>query len=97
MKVLPQKNRRRFDLPPDAEKYLVWYGFLKRLPTTIFWLSLGYIGSFLALMLVMGLSGADPDGVWLGLFYLGKKMFIIALFLFFAAWISRKTWSESNS
>jgi hypothetical protein len=89
MKVLQQKNRRRFDLPPEAEKHLVWYGFLKRLPTTIFWLSLGYIAGFALLMLGMMISDADPAGVWLGLFYLGKKIFIISIFLFFAGWISR--------
>lgn len=89
MNTLRQKGRRRFDLPPEAEKHLVWYGFLKRLPTTIFWLSLAYVTGFLLLTLVMGISEADPAGAWLGLYYLGKKIFVIALFLLFAGWLSR--------
>jgi hypothetical protein len=82
-------DRRRFDLPPEAETYLVWYGFLKRLPTTIFWLSLGYVAGFMLLNLGLWLSGGELAGGWLGLYYLGKKVLVIALFLLVAGGLSR--------
>lgn len=90
MPALFQKGHRRFDLPPDAEKHLVWYGFLKRLPTTIFWASLGYIAGFVLLTLALGMTGADPVGAWLGLYFLGGMLFVAALFLLFAGWRMRR-------
>ena len=35
MKQTERQQRRLFELPPGSEQNLVWYGFLKRLPTTI--------------------------------------------------------------
>jgi hypothetical protein len=35
MKQTKQRQRRLFELPLGSEQHLVWYGFLKRLPTTI--------------------------------------------------------------
>ncbi len=64
----PRDGRQRFNLPPDAERYLLWYGFIKRPPTTLFWLSLGYMASFAFLTLVLWTGGIDPAGVWLGLY-----------------------------
>jgi hypothetical protein len=90
MNTLPPQGRRRFDLPPDAEKYLAWYGFLKRLPTTIFWLSLGYVVGFAALTILLGMIHAAPSGMWLGLYVLGGMLFVVALYLVFAGWIRRR-------
>ena len=90
MKVPQQKGRRRFDLPPDAEKSLVWYGFIKRLPTTIFWLSLAYVVGFLLLNLGLLIAEADPAGRRMWLYYKGKLLFVVALFLLFAGWMSRR-------
>ena len=80
MKDSPQKGSRRFDLPPEAEKYMPWYGFIQRLPTTILWLSLGYAAGFALLTLALVMSGADLTGVRLGLYYLGVMIFVVALF-----------------
>ncbi len=90
MKEPPHEGRRRFELPPDAERYLLWYGFIKRLPTTIFWLSLVYVAGFTLLTLILWIGEIDPTGVWLGLYYLGGMIFVAALFLFFAGWQRRR-------
>jgi len=91
MNTLPPQGRRRFDLPPDAEKYLAWYGFLKRLPTTIFWLSLGYMLVFFMVTVGLGLTGGVPAGLWKAVYYLGGVVFLVSLFLFLADWISRQS------
>ena len=90
MKDLRQKGRKRFDLPPSAEKYLLWYGFIKRLPTTIFWVSLGYLAGFVLLTLVLWIWEADLTGVWPRGYYLGAIVFVAAAFLFRAGWQMRR-------
>jgi hypothetical protein len=84
------ERERRFDLPPEAEKYLMWYGFLKHLPTTIFWVSLGYVVGFAALTILLGMTQAVPTGIWLEAYVLGGMLFVAALYLFFAGWLSRR-------
>ncbi|CAE6740607.1 hypothetical protein [Nitrospira defluvii] len=91
MSPAPPQGRRRFDLPPDAEKYLTWYGFLKRLPTTIFRLSLSYMLAFVMLTVGLELTGGVRAGLWKALYYLGGVVFLVSLFLFFAGWISRRS------
>ncbi len=89
MKQTEQQQRRVFELPPGSEQHLVWYGFLKRLPTTIFWLSLGYVVAFSALSILLGMIHAAPSGMWLGLYVLGGMLFVVALYLVFAGWLRR--------
>jgi hypothetical protein len=90
MKQTEQPQRRLFELPPGSEQHLVWYGFLKRLPTTIFRLSLGYTVGFAALTILLGMTHAAPSGIWLGLYVLGGMLFVVALYLMFAGWIRRQ-------
>ncbi len=85
-----QHQRRLFELPPGSEQHLVWYAFLKRLPTTIFCLSLGYVVGFAALSILLGMVHAAPSGMWLGLYVLGGMLFVVALYLVFAGWIRRR-------
>ena len=76
----PHDERRQpFDLPPEAEKHLVWYGFIKRLPTTIFWLSLWYALGFILLTLGFWIEKKDLTGKWLWLYYVGGMDFIAGL------------------
>jgi hypothetical protein len=91
MNPVPPQGRRRFDLPPDAEKYLAWYGFLKRLPTTIFWLSLSYMLAFVMLTVGLEMTGGVPAGLWKAVYSLGGVVFLVSLFLFLASWISRRS------
>jgi len=90
MKQTERQQRRLFELPPGSEQHLVWYGFLKRLPTTIFWLSLGYTVGFAALTILLAIIRAAPSGIWLELYVLGGMLFLVALYLVFAGWISRQ-------
>ncbi len=75
-------------MPSSAKDYLAWYPFISRLPTTIFWLSLAYSLSFSVLTLVV-LLGLNLAGVWLGLYYAGFALFVVAVYLGFAGWIAR--------
>lgn len=76
----------RFELPPDAEKHLVWYPFIKRLPTTIFWLSVTYILGFVLLNIGLWIKNIHPTGWSLWLYYLRSMGFGAALILCLTGW-----------
>lgn len=77
------------DIPPGAERWLVWCGFIKRLPTTIFYVSLTYCVCFAAVTVLLALAGAEPKGAWLRVCYLGLAAFVPAMYLAMAGWLSR--------
>ena len=83
-----RQTAKNGELPSIAKDYLLWYPFISRMPTTIFWLSLAYALSFSVLTLFV-LLGLDLAGVWLGLYYVGLAVFVAAGYLGFAGWIAR--------
>lgn len=96
MKEPYRQDPHRFELPPDAEKHLVWYPFIKRLPTTIFWLSVTYIIGFAMLNLGLWITTAHPTGWSLWLYYLGGMVFWATLILFIAGWGVRRISRNSD-
>lgn len=86
----PQGPQHRFEFPPDAERYLVWSGFLRRWPTTIFWSALGYVVLFTGLTVLGGLTGVHLQGLWLGLYFTGAMLWVVALYLAFSGWLRRR-------
>ena len=86
----PQGQQPRFEFPPDAKRYLVWSGFFRHWPTRIFWSAFCYVVVFTGLTMAGGLVGIRLEGLWLGLYFMGAILWVVALYVAFAGWLRRR-------